>query len=568
MLSFKMIRDDKGDISHYEVSAVGKHLLTIAKLNKGNAFSYDERLTFRLLGKLPASEETLDAQADRMYTQYAELPTPLQKNIFLNSLHDHNETLFYKLVGLHLKEMLPIVYTPTVGDAVKQFSLELRQPRGLFLSYPDKDKLEEMLENRLNKEVDLIVVTDGERVLGIGDQGIGGINISIAKLMVYTLCAGVNPHRVLPIQLDVGTNNQELLKDPMYLGWRHERISGKEYDDFIDLFVKAVQKKLPHVYLHWEDFGRDNARKNLERYRFKMLTFNDDMQGTGAVTLACVLSSVQAIQQTLPKQRVVFFGAGTAGVGIADQICGAMVREGLSEEEARQNIWLIDRPGLLMEDSDLIDFQKPYAKSRKLIQNWQVANPKNITLLDVVKNLKPTVLIGCSTLTGAFNEEIVKAMAAGVEHPIILPLSNPTEKAEATPKDILTWTKGKAIVATGSPFEDVDVNGKKIRISQSNNAFIFPGIGLAVIAVHAKHVTDNMLYAAAKALADFSPAKKDRTAPVLPDLDQVQEVSDHVAREVIKQAVADGMATMPDDLEKALNGARWEVKYYPYRRVE
>lgn len=568
MLSFKMIRDDRGHISHYEVSVIGKHLLTTAKLNKGNAFSSDERHVFRLLGKLPASEETLDAQADRMYTQYAELSTPLQKNIFLNGLHDHNETLFYKLVGKHLKEMLPIVYTPTVGDAVKHFSLELREPRGLFLSYPDKDKLEEMLANRLNKEVDLIVVTDGERVLGIGDQGIGGINISIAKLMVYTLCAGVNPHRFLPIQLDVGTNNQTLLKDPMYLGWRHERISGKEYDDFIDLFVKAVQKKLPNVYLHWEDFGRDNARKNLERYRFKMLTFNDDMQGTGAVTLACVLSAVQAIQQTLSKQRVVFFGAGTAGVGIADQICGAMVREGMTEEEARQNIWLIDRPGLLMENSDLLEFQKPYAKSCQLIQNWQVSNPKNITLLDVVKNLKPTVLIGCSTLTGAFNEDVVKAMAAGVEHPIILPLSNPTEKAEATPKDILTWTEGKAIVATGSPFEDVDIKGKKVRISQSNNAFIFPGIGLAVIAVHAKHITDNMLHAAAKALADFSPAKKDRTAPVLPDLDQVQEVSNHVAREVIKQAVADGMATQPHDLEKALNSARWETKYYPYKRVE
>src|SRR3990167_5268369 len=380
MLSFKMIRNGKGHISHYEVSAIGKHLLTTAKLNKGNAFSYDERHIFKLLGKLPASEETLEAQADRMYTQYQELPTPLQKNIFLNSLHDNNETLFYKLVGCHLKEMLPIVYTPTVGEAVKHFSLELRDPRGLFLSYPDKDKLEEMLANRLNKDVDLIVVTDGERVLGIGDQGIGGINISIAKLMVYTLCAGVNPHRVLPIQLDVGTNNQTLLNDPMYLGWRHERLSGKEYDDFIDLFVKAIQKKLQNVYLHWEDFGRDNARKNLERYRFKMLTFNDDMQGTGAVTLACVLSSVQAIQQTLSKKRVVFFGAGTAGVGIADQICAAMMREGISEEEARQNIWLIDRPGLLIEDSDLLDFQKPYAKSRKLIQNWQVANPKNITL--------------------------------------------------------------------------------------------------------------------------------------------------------------------------------------------
>lgn len=563
MYGFKIIRDSNGNIEHVDVSLTGKKLLSMAKLNKGNAFTSEERDTFKILGKLPNAIESLEDQVKRYYKQYGEQASDLQKNLFLTQVHDTNETLFFRLVRDHLKEMLPIVYTPTVGEAVKRFSLEMRNQRGLFITYPDKDRIEEILENRLNPEVDLIVVTDGERVLGIGDQGIGGMNISIAKLMVYTLCAGVNPHRVLPIQLDVGTNNKELLEDPMYLGWRHERISGKEYDDFIGAFVSAVQKKMPSVYLHWEDFGRDNARKNLERYRDKMCTFNDDMQGTGAVTLACVLSAVQAIKQDIRDQQVVFFGAGTAGVGIADQVCDAMVRHGLPVEEARKRIWLIDRPGLLLEGMNLIDFQKPYAKSPDLIKHWQVADPNNITLLDVAKNLKPTVLIGCSALAGAFNEAVVKAMAAGTEHPIILPLSNPTEKAEATPKDILAWTTGKAIVGTGSPFGDVEINGRKVRISQSNNAFIFPGIGLAVIAMKAKRVTDNMIWASAKTLADFSPAQLDSSAPILPDLDDVQKISHAIAIAVAKQAIVDGVAD-ECDIERAINAVSWEPKYYPY----
>ncbi|OGT32199.1 MAG: NAD-dependent malic enzyme [Gammaproteobacteria bacterium RIFCSPHIGHO2_12_FULL_35_23] len=567
MLNFKIVRDQQGNINHIETQLEGYQLLRTAKLNKSNAFTAEERKTFKLLAKLPYVIETLDEQAARLYTQYLEKNNNLQKNIFLNRLHDSNETLFYRVVSDHLKEMLPVVYTPTVGDAVQKFSLELREQRGLFISYPDRDHIEEIIENRLNPAVDLIVVTDGGRVLGIGDQGIGGMDISIAKLMVYTLCAGVNPHRVLPIQLDVGTNNEELLKDPMYLGWRHKRIEGKEYDDFIDLFVSAVRKKLPAIYLHWEDFGRDNARKNLERYRKKMLTFNDDMQGTGATALSCVLSGVQATGQKMQDQRVVFFGAGTAGVGIADQVCAALTRQGLSEVEARAKIWLIDRPGLLFDDmKDLADFQKPYAKSRQLIKSWQLQDTSKASLLETVKNLKPTVLIGCSALFGAFNEEVVRTMAAGVEHPIILPLSNPTSKSEAVPQDLYNWTNGKVITATGSPFEDVSFNGKKYRVSQSNNAFVFPGLGLGVIAVRAKLMTDNMIWAACQALTDCSPAKKDKHAPILPDLNEVQAVSQKIARAVAKQAITDGVA-QDCDIEKAINSIKWEPKYYPYVKV-
>ncbi len=567
MLHFKRVKDEQGNAIAIETDLQGYQLLRAAKLNKSSAFTPEERREFKLLGKLPCQIENLAQQVARFYDQYSEKESDLQKNIFLNQLHDSNEVLFYRLVGDYLKEMMPVVYTPTVGEAVKRFSLELRSPRGLFLCYEDRGHLEEMIANRLNPEVDLIVVTDGEGVLGIGDQGIGGMNISIAKLMVYTLCAGVNPNRVLPIQLDVGTNNKTLLDDPMYLGWRHERISGKAYDAFIDEFVTAVTKQLPGVYLHWEDFGRDNARKNLERYRHDILTFNDDMQGTGATALSCVLSAVQAKGELLTEQQIVFFGAGTAGVGIADQVCAAMQRQGLSAEEAQSRIWLLDRPGLLLDDmSEVLDFQRPYAKPRSAVARWEVKDEKNIDLLEVVRNLQPTVLIGCSTVYGAFNEDVVKAMAARIGHPIILPLSNPTSKSEADPADLFEWTKGRVITATGSPFDDVLYVGKKYRISQSNNAFVFPGLGLGVIAVKAKLMTDNMIWAACQALTDCSPAKKDNMAPILPDLDDIHEVSHCIALAVAKQAIADGVAEPCDDLEKAINQVQWRAEYLPYRK--
>jgi malate dehydrogenase (oxaloacetate-decarboxylating) len=567
MIPFHFIRQTDGQIDHIETRLSGLDLIRSGKLNKGSAFSADERERFGLLGKLPNQESTLEEQVARYYQQYQELQTDLSKNVYLNSLHDRNETAFFKLVIDNLKEMMPIVYTPTVGEAVEKFSLELRQPRGLFISYPDKAHIKDILTHRLNEHVDLILVTDGEGVLGIGDQGIGGMDIAIAKLMVYTLCAGLNPHRVLPIQLDVGTNNQALLDDPLYLGWRHERVTGQDYDDFIAAFVSAVQDAFPGVFLHWEDFGRDNARRNLERYRPQMLTFNDDMQGTGATALSCVLSGTQAAGVDLAKQQVVILGAGTAGCGIADQIKVAMVRKGASEAEAKNQIWLIDRFGLLVDDMpDLPDFQKPYAVSHEMIKDWQVADPSNVSLLDVVSHIDAGVLIGCSTVHGAFNKDVVKAMASKVKHPMILPLSNPTSKSEADPADVLKWSDGMAVVATGSPFHEVDFNGKKIRISQSNNAFVFPGLGLGAVAVKAKHMTDNMIWAACEALTDCSPAKNDHSAPVLPDLDDIHKVSHHIALAVAKQAIKDGEAE-DCDIEKAIAHCRWEPRYYPMTKT-
>lgn len=568
MHRFNMIRDDAGQITKIQTTLTGKLLLDFPKLNKANAFNEEEREVFRLLGKLPDVYESLEEQSARIYQQYSEISSQLAKNIYLNQLHDRNETLFYYLVGQHLEEMLPIVYTPTIGEAVKRFSLELRHTRGLFISYDHKDRIEEMLDNRLNEEVDLILVTDGEGVLGIGDQGIGGMDIAIGKLMVYTLCAGVNPHRVLPIQLDVGTNNEALLKDPMYLGMRKKRIAGKAYDDFIDAFVSAVLKKFPGVYLHWEDFGRDNARKNLERWRPKLLTFNDDMQGTGATALACGLSAVAAKGEALKDQRIVFFGAGTAGTGIADQYCAAMVRQGLTQAEAASRIYLIDRPGLLVDGMDeVLPFQAPYAASKEEVAKWGVKDPHAISLLDAVKYTRATILIGCSGVHGAFSDEVIKAMAANAEHPIIFPLSNPTSLCEAEPEAILKLTQGKAIVACGSPFDPVEMDGKSIRISQSNNAFVFPGLGLGAMAVGAKHMTDGMIWAACQALSELSPARQDKAAPVLPDINQARDVSLHIAKAVAQAAIDEGEAKACD-IDLAIAKIHWEAKYYPYELVD
>ena len=570
MVKLREVRGQAGAIEHIETSYTGHNLLNAPKLNKGNAFTIKEREAFGLLGLLPEHVETLDEQATRLYAQYQEKSTDLQKNLFLNSIHDANETLFYKVVQEHLKEMLPVIYTPTVGDAVEKFSLEMRRPRGVYISYENRDQIETLLANRAYQDIDLIVVTDGEGVLGIGDQGIGGMDISIAKLMVYTLCAGVNPHRVLAMQLDVGTNNEKLLNDPMYLGWRHKRIAGQQYDEFIGQFVSAVRKTWPNIYLHWEDFGRDNARKNLERYRQDMLTFNDDMQGTGIVALSNVLAAVEASGGDMTQQRIVMLGAGTAGVGIADQIYDAVRQAGLSPEAARQCFWLIDRDGLLIEgQTGLPDFQQPYMRSQADVAGWQLDDPNNIMLADVVRNVHPTILIGCSTVQGAFTESIVKDMAAHVEHPIIMPLSNPTSHCEADPKDLIAWTDAKAMIAAGSPFPPVEYQGKTIRISQGNNAFIFPGLGLGVMVAKAKKMTDSMIVVAAKTLSSFSPVRQDKNAPLLPDFDDIIEISHTVAKAVAEQAIEEGLAQIPDDadLDALIRAATWAPQYYPYKKV-
>jgi len=569
MFKFKIIRNAAGTITHIDTHLTGNDLLSNSKLNKGCAFDQEERDLFGLTGLLPHQVETLDQQAARMFMQYHEHHTCLGKNIYLNVLHDYNETLFYKLVSQHLEEMLPIIYTPTVGEAVQRFSLEHRKARGLYISYADRNKIDSILQHRVPPEVDLTVVTDGEAVLGIGDQGIGGINISNAKLMVYTLCGGINPHRVLPIQLDVGTNNPHLLNDPMYLGSRHERITGAEYDDFIAAFVSALTKKFPSIFLHWEDLGRDNARRILQQYQHQLCTFNGDMQGTGVVALACVLAGVAASGLPLSKHRVVIFGAGTAGVGIADQIQHAFCRAGLSAEEARSHFWLLDKAGLLTSESALLPFQTPYARSNEEIRQWSVRDPRYISLYDVINNVKPTILIGCSTVTGAFTEEIIRLMASHVERPIIMPMSNPTSLSEAKPEEVLKWTQGKAIIATGSPFGEVHYEGKWFRIAQSNNALAFPGIGLGAITVKAKRISDDMLWAATQALSECSPTYQDKMAPLLPKLAEAKMVSLKVALAVAKQAYKEGLAQVSDleHLEKTLKNSMWEPQYHPYRKV-
>lgn len=569
MFNFKIIKNKPtSEISHIETKLTGNNLLSSSKLNKGCAFTQEEREQFELIGLLPYQVETLDQQVARMYVQYHEHHSNLSKNIYLNVLHDYNETLYYKLISQHLEEMLPIIYTPTVGEAVQKFSLEHRKAKGLYISYVDRDNIETILKHRVTSEVDISVITDGEAVLGIGDQGIGGINISQAKLNVYTLCGGINPHRFLPIQLDVGTNNPHLLNDPMYLGWRHERIRGQEYDDFIEAFVNAITKLFPNILLHWEDIGRDNARRILTTYRDKVCTLNGDMQATGVIALACVLSGVVASGVPLHQHRVAILGAGTAGVGIADQIYGAFKRAGMTDEEARERFWLVDKSGLLCEDSSLQEFQKPYARKNSDIADWDLRDKNYVSLFDVVKHAQPTILIGCSTVAGAFNEEIVKMMATHTQRPIIMPLSNPNSLAEANPEDLLKWTEGKAIIAAGSPFPEVSYQNNWYRIAQSNNAFAFPGIGLGAIAVKARRISDDMLWAATEALSACSPVNEDKMAPLLPKLSEARMVSVNVAIAVAEQAVSEGLAQIPTgtDVKTLVKQTMWEPKYYAYQK--
>jgi malate dehydrogenase (oxaloacetate-decarboxylating) len=552
-----------------ETRLTGKALLSIPQLNKGTAFTQEERETFGLLGKLPYRIETLDEQVKRAHCQFTRYQTSIEKNIYLNELHDTNQVLFYKLVLENLEEMIPIIYTPTVGDAVMNYSEEFRRPRGLCISYPERFKIREILKNRTNPDIDIIVTTDSEGVLGIGDQGIGGLYIPIAKLMVYSLCGGLNPAKHLPIYLDVGTNNQKLLDDPLYLGWRNPRISGSEYDEFIGLFVEAVKAEFPGIFLHWEDFGRENARKNLDRYKNTMCTFNDDMQGTAAVALAGLLSATKAAGIEFKDQRIVIFGAGTAGVGIADQIQASLMQHGLTREEALACFWLIDRDGLLVEGNPgIMDFQAPYARTAEEVSHWD-KNPKGgLDLAEVVRRVGPTTLIGCSTCHGAFKKEIIKNMAQQTLRPIIFPLSNPTPLAEADPNDLLLWTEGKALIATGSPFHDVSYRGKKVIIPQCNNALVFPGLGAGIVALKARRLTENMLFAACHALAKYSPIHQNPNDPLLPSIKDALKISFNIAEAVAEQAVKDGVADQPKEgIKAALEKIRWSPAYVPFKHT-
>jgi malate dehydrogenase (oxaloacetate-decarboxylating) len=569
MLDFKISRDSETGELFVETSISGKLLLTTPQLNKGTAFTHEERKAFGLLGKLPHRVETLDEQVKRAYFQFASYTSRLQQNIYLNNLHDKNQILFYKLLSRHLGEMLPVIYTPIVGTAVKRFSREYRQPRGLYIAYPDQHHLDEIIRNRSNPEIDLIVVTDGEGVLGIGDQGIGGMDIPVAKLMVYSLC-GIDPTRTLPIFLDVGTNNQKLLDDPLYLGYPQLRLTGKEYDSFIHTFVNSIHKHFPNAFLHWEDFGRGNARRILDQFQNELCTFNDDIQGTGAVTLAALLAACDITGLTLENHRIVVFGAGSAGTGISEQIIDALVRKGLSLEDAYDCFWLIDRQGLLIEDDpELTDAQKPFARKAKEIKKWAIHDKKFPSLMDTIRHVKPTILIGSSAQAGAFSQEVIETMSSHCERPIIFPLSNPDEKCEAQPADILVWSQGKALIATGTAFPAVEYQNRLVQIAQCNNALIFPGIGLGILAVRANRLSKTMIWAAAEALSHFSPSKKDSFLPLLPSLDDAQTVAKHIAVAVAQKAIEEGLAqcNQDKDLPKLIEERFWEPRYLPFRRI-
>ncbi len=554
-----------------ETTLRGVEVLSTPLLNKGVAFTQEEREELGLKGLLPPAVLTLEEQARRAYEQFCSQPDDLLKNVYLTALHDRNEVLFYRILTDHLREMLPIVYTPTVGVAIQRYSHEYRKPRGVYLSINDPSGIEEAFANigATAENIDLVVVTDGEGILGIGDWGVGGINIAIGKLAVYTAAVGIDPSRVLPVILDVGTNREELLDNPFYIGNRHPRITGEAYDEFIDTFVQAVNKQFPKALLHWEDFSSRNARKILDKYRHDICTFNDDIQGTGAVSLAAVLSAVKASGVPLSEHRVVVFGAGTAGIGIADQVRDAMVRVGVSEEESYKRFWCIDRNGLVTDNmEDLLDFQIPYARKEAEVSEWKENDV--IGLAEVVKHVKPTILIGTSTVAGAFKEEIIKEMASHVERPIILPMSNPTPLAEAKPADLIEWTEGRALVATGSPFEPVTYNGVTYVIGQSNNALIFPGLGLGTIVVRASVMTDGMFAAAAEAVASMVDTSQPG-APILPEVEELRNISEMVAIEVAKVAVAEGVARenlSDNDIKIAVKEAIWEPEYRQIKAVE
>jgi malate dehydrogenase (oxaloacetate-decarboxylating) len=557
----------------WETTLRGRQVFDNPRLNKGTAFTAEERQELRLLGQLPPTVLTLDEQAALSYAQYQAQPSNLLKNIHLTDLRDRNEVLFYRLLSEHLREMLPIVYTPTVGEAIELYSHEYRRPRGVYLSVDAPELVGPSLgEMGLGPaDVDLIVATDAEAILGIGDWGVGGVEIAVGKLVVYTAAAGIHPDRTLAVMLDVGTNRQSLLEDPLYLGNRHPRVPRTTYDEFIATYINTARRLFPDALLHWEDLGTSNARRILERYRQRVLTFNDDMQGTGAVNLAAVLSAARVSGVDLADHRVVVFGSGTAGIGIADQMRDAMITDGLTGEEARARFWCLDRHGLLTDDmGDLQDFQRSYARPVSEVASWvRNENLGGVDLAEVVRRVRPTILIGTSTRHNAFTEQVVSEMAANVDRPIILPMSNPTHLCEAVPADLIRWTGGRALVATGSPFDPV-VHGQVTHvIGQANNALVFPGLGLGAIVAKATVITDAMIFAAARAVADLV----DPTTPgasLLPEVEDIRNTSVAVAVAVAEAARSDGVAraALDGDLEVAVRDSMWTPTYRPVRAAE
>jgi malate dehydrogenase (oxaloacetate-decarboxylating) len=548
----------------------GYELLADPQFNKGTAFSETEREAFDLDGLLPPNVATLDEQVSRRLQALRGFETELERYAFLRELQDTNETLFYALLVENLEELLPIIYTPTVGAGCQQFSRLFRKPRGLFLSIPHKDRIDRILRQPRLDKVEAIVVTDGERILGLGDQGAGGMGIPIGKLALYTGCGGLHPATTLPILLDVGTDNPDCLADPLYIGWRHERVRGEEYDDFVEAFVSAVAKRWPRVLLQWEDFAKNNATRLLERYRDRLCTFNDDVQGTAAVATGALLAAINVTGVPLTEQRVALLGAGSAGCGIAGLIRAAMRDAGLPESEAASRFFMVDRDGLLVEGmTGLAPFQIPFVQKKQAIERWKLSHPDKVGLLDVVRNAGPTVLIGVSGQAGAFSEPVIRAMAESNKRPVIFPLSNPTSREEATPADIEAWTEGRALIGVGSPFPPITRDGSRFKVDQTNNSYIFPGVGLGALAVGARRVSDGMFMAAAKALASSSPARDNPKHNLLPPVSALREVAATVALAVALQAQKEGLVTdvSTDQIEQRIRAKVWTPRYMPYRRA-
>ena len=551
------------------IQYAGPMLLETPLLNKGSAFSEEERESFNLSGLLPDAKETIEEQAARAYQQLTSFNTNIDKHVYLRNIQDTNETLYYRLVNNHLEEIMPLIYTPTVGEACQQFSQIYRRHRGLFIAYNDRHKIDDMLQNATKRNVKVIVVTDGERILGLGDLGIGGMGIPIGKLALYSACGGISPAYTLPITLDVGCNNPQLIDDPMYMGWRHPRITGDEYDEFIQLFIDAVKRRWPNVLLQFEDFSQRNATPLLHRYRDELCCFNDDVQGTAAVTVGTLLAACKAKGEQLKDQRITFLGAGSAGCGIAEQIISQMKAEGASEEQARAQVTVLNRYGLITDRmTTLLDFQKPLCQPESIVQSWNIAG-ETANLQEVVENFKPTILVGVSGQPGLFNEKVITTMYEHEKKPIILPLSNPTSQIEVHPQDALRWTDGNAIVATGSPFTPVHLNGKNYPIAQCNNSYIFPGVGLGVLASSANRVTENMLMASSHALAECSPRVQNGDDDLLPPLSDIRNVSLAIAKAVYKQAMEDGVAPVvsEEEMVKNIQSNFWEPEYRTYKRV-
>ncbi len=562
----------------------GYDLLLHPELNKGTAFTEEERTAFALHGLLPPHIGTLEDQRERRKMALNDQPNSFAKYRLMRDLQDNDEVLFYSLIEHNVEELLPIVYTPAVGEGCQRFSEIWRKPRGLFISYAHRKIIDQMLTHPRYDEIRCIVVSDGERILGLGDQGAGGMGIPIGKMALYTALGGIPPRHCLPILLDVGTDNEELLSNPIYIGWQHHRVRGPEYEDFIEAFVTAVERRWPHILLQWEDFAGENALRLLSRYRDRLCTFNDDIQGTAAVTTGALFSAVHATGIPLRDQRIAMFGSGSAGVGIIALLIAAMREQGLTEAEARQRIYAFNRRGLIVEgDPSLRASQLPLARKQDEVAGWKLSNagvPKDrssslgwnaapISLHDTVENAKVTVLVGVSAQAGAFTEQMVRSMARNSPHPVIFPLSNPTSVSEARPEDIFRWTEGRALVGTGSPFPPVEVNGRTVRVSQINNSFIFPGLALGILVSRARRVTEGMMMAAAKALAAQSPAASDPTAPLLPDVAESRRVAVAVAESVARQAMAEGIAEIADSsaISDTIEAYVWEPVYHPYQRI-